>query len=218
MRFLTILLAALTLSICQSPAVDNPPPPAAPPAAPAATAPAPVPPVPQVPVVPPVSGEARKEEEAEKAKAGLLARLKAHVKGTAAMADDVASLRKENTDLQARIKALEDGTELKALREQNEAMRKDISDYIAHVQAHGLQPSAAPQTPLMQAGTQAVAGAVGNQLAALGVPVATLPAAAAADGKAATLAEIEEQLKACKNSAERQALLKKNSALILASS
>jgi hypothetical protein len=219
MRFLRSLLLSVAV-FCVFPlpaAADDTPP--APPGAPAAQLPAPPAPAPQPPAPAP---HARKEEEE---KAGLFARLKAHVKGTGAMAGEVATLQKENADLQARVKALEDGTELKALRDENALMKGDIREFMAYAQTHGLipengtkAPAPKPQSPMGQAAGAAVEGAVSTQLATLGVPASTLPPAAVTPGaNAATLAEVEEQLKACKTDRERQAVLTKNSALILAS-
>lgn len=218
LRSLLLVAASLIFMPQLACAEDNPP---APPGAPAAQQQPPAPPAPQNPVPPAPKQHARKEEEE---KAGLFARLKAHLKGTTALADDLAGLQRQNAELQARIKALEDGTELKALRDANEAMRADIQAFMDYAQQHGLldekgaKPSApAPQSPMGKAAGQAVAGAVSTQLATLGVPATQLPAAANPDGKAATLAEVEEQLKAAKTPADRQAILAKNKALILAS-
>lgn len=220
MRFLrSLILAAIVLIFLPQLACaeDNP---ATPPGAPAAQQPPATPPAPQNPVPPTPKVTARKEEEE---KAGLYARLKAHLKGTGGLADDIATLQKANADLQARIKELEGGTELKALRDENTAMKADIQAFMDYAQTHGLlpengtkpTPAPAPQSPMGQAAGQAVAGAVGNQLANLGVPVTQLPPAGGQDGKAATLAEVEEQLKACKSDRERQAILAKHRKLIM---
>jgi len=219
MRFLrSLILAAVALVIFPQLACaeDNP---AAPPGAPAAQQQPATPPAPQNPEQPAPKVTARKEEDE---KAGLFARLKAHLKGTTAMADDLAALQKQNTDLQARIRELEDGTELKAMRDENTAMKADIQAFMDYAQTHGLLPEngikpapPTPQSPMGKAAGQAVAGAVGNQLANLGVPVTQLPPAGGQDGPAATLAEVEQQLKACKSDRERQAILAKHRKLIM---
>lgn len=192
------------------------------PPAPAAHQPPPAPPAPAPPAPAP---EARKEEEAEKAKASLIARLRGYIKGTGAMANDIAGLQQQVTTLQARITELESGATLKALQDENASMRADIAEFMTVAQTHGLltesgtAPAAtpSPKSPMGKAAAQAVAGAVSTQIAALGVPVTQLPAAANHNGPAATLAEVEEQLKAAKNPAERQAILAKNKALIMSS-
>lgn len=215
-RYATFL-TCFALFACLAPvarAEGGAPPPAP---APAPTAQQPAPPAPAPPAPAP---EARKEEEAEKAKASLLARLRGYLKGTGAMANDIAGLQQENADLRARNKALEDGTEIKALRDENASMRADIAEFMAVAQSHGLfadSPAAAPKplSPMGQAAAQVVAGAVGNQLAAIGVPVATIPPANPADAPAATLAEVEEQLKACTSDRERQNILAKYRKLIM---
>lgn len=222
LRSLLLVTAALIFLPQLALADDNP---AAPPGAPTAQQPPANPPAnppaPQNPATPAPKQHARKEEDE---KAGLFARLKAHLKGTTAMADDLAGLQRENADLQARVTELENGTELAALRGQNEAMRADIQAFMDYAQQHGLlaenatKPAApTPQTPMGRAAGQAVAAAVGNQLAAIGVPAGQLPAAVNPGGNAATLEEVEQQLKAAKTSTERQAILTKNHALIMGS-
>jgi hypothetical protein len=220
MRFLRFLILAAVTCAFALPAVANDTPPPAPPGATSAQPPAPAPAAPSPAPAP--APAARKEEDAQ---AGLLARLKAHVKGTGAMANEVATLQDANAKLQARVKDLENGTELKALRDENAAMKADITAYIESAQTHGLLPEKTgnnapqpPQSPAGQAAANAVAGAVSTQLAALGVKTSALPPAAPVPGgQAASLAEVEEQLKACKTDRERQAVLTKHSALILAS-
>ncbi len=221
MKFLALatltIVASLSFSLTAS---ANDAPPAAPPGQTAQTPPL-QPPV-NPPVTPPALTEARKEEEAEKAKASLLTRLKAYCKGQNGMANDLTALQQENTDLKAQLKAFQDGTAVKALQDQNAAMRKDLEDFAAFAQTHGLlteNPAKppAPASPGGQIAGQAVAAAVSAQLAGLGITLTALPAANAPSGTAASIEDVEAQLKACKTPAERQEILTKNHALIMRS-
>lgn len=208
MRLHTILLSVAAALLYSSPARATDAPPAPVPAAPA-PAPAPAP----EPV--PAPKAARRPEDEETA--GLFARLRAYAKGTGAMADEVATLRAENEALQARVGELESGRELAALRTENAAMRADIQAFITHAQTHGLNVTAAiPQSPAGLAAGAAVASAVSNQLASLGVPVASLPdATLSASATLTNLADIEAGLAACKTPEEKQAFLTKHKDAIL---
>lgn len=217
-----ILLAAALAALClTTPARADEP--AAPPGAPAAVQPAaPVAPAaPQTPAPAPVKTTARKEEDEEAAKAGLFARLRAYTKGTNALADQIATLQAENADLQARLTEFENGTTLKALQDENAAMKADITAFMAYAQTHGLIPetgakpgttaNTAPQSPAGIAAGHAIAAAVTTQLQALGIPLATLPPAAAPAAATTTedLQALSDQLAAATDPAERGRLAKK---------
>ena len=213
---LTLFIAALALAALPHTALANDPPAPAPPSnGQTAQTPAPQPPAPGPSSQTPAPLARKPEEE----RAGLFARLRAYTKGTDVLANDIAGLQSANAQLQARIKELESGAALKALQDENAAMRADIAAFVEYAQTHGLDPKepAAPQSPMGMAAGAAVAGAVATQLASLGVPTAQLPEATSADGRALTLADVEEQLKACKSDRERQALLTKHRDIILAS-
>lgn len=220
MRFLSLLLlssAALLWSVPVARATEGPPPAVVAlnaPAAPAAPAPAPEAPAAAAPKA------ARREDEEQTPAAApqgwSLNRLTAYLKTKSSLGAAVDERDKTIAALNARIAALESGAELKAARDEAAALRADLEGFANYAQTHGLLNDAAPKTPAGLAAGAAVASAVSNQLANLGVPVASLPdATPSASATLTNLADIEAGLAACKTPEEKQAFLTKHKDAIL---
>lgn len=167
MRFthLLTLCAALLALPTMARAEDTPPPPANPAPAPAAHT--------------EVQPKARKEEEGETTTAGLLSRLKAWGTGKNELADEIASLKQALTESQATIATLQ--SEKEALAKENAALRKDVGDFAAWMEAReGTAPSGS--TPEGRKAAEAIGAGVAAVVRKIGVNVAEVPSAAAAGG------------------------------------
>lgn len=195
MKFITLLsfVATLALTSFCARAEDNPPP--------GGTGVSSGPSVPSVPSVP--SSEAgtktaaRKEDEDEtpKSKGFNLASLKQYLpttrKGAGNAHARVSELEAENKTLSDRIKALEDGSAVKALTEANTKLRGDLESFALAAQERGLfEESPEPGTPAAQskegkAVNAIIAGAVAREIRSIGHD----PSKTAPEGAAKTAAD-----------------------------
>lgn len=171
MRFNRLILtcAALLALPALARAEETPPPPANTPA------PAPAAHVTEQP-------KARKEDEAETTTAGLMARLKAWGTGKNELADEIAGLKKALEESQATVAQLQ--AENERLTGENTALRKDVADFAAWMEARqGTTP--AGSTPEGKKASAAISAGVAAAVRQIGVPVADVPSAGSNGGTSA---------------------------------